>query len=141
MCASGVCAPPNATDASVGCTDDSAYEPNETTSAAYSTGLAQNSISATLQLSICPASQDQDHFRVVTTTANQNLEANINWNGGGQLQLAILNSTGSAINQASPMPGYARAYSPLLPVGTYYVRVLSSSGTANYTLNLTVTNP
>jgi hypothetical protein len=66
--------------------------------------------------------------------------------GGAPLQASILNSGGSPIGNASPMGMNAiRAYTPNLPVGTYYAQVYGpASGTSvtnNYKLTINITGP
>ncbi|HSD89036.1 MAG TPA: hypothetical protein VLB44_16020 [Kofleriaceae bacterium] len=159
-CSAGICvpidaAPPDAPldapmdaplDAST-CNNDSAFEPNETIATAYVSGVANTTLSRVFaSLAICPG-DDKDTFAITIATANQNLEAVIDYQAGGApIGASILNAGGVPIANASPvsgMPQRMRAYTPNLPVGTYYAQIYAASPPSinNYQLTLNVTGP
>jgi hypothetical protein len=129
------------------CADDSTLEPNDSIQMAFQTPVAtQKNNLMFAGLAICPAG-DKDNYSITITMANQNLEMIIEYDASGaDLQGAILNSNGAPIANATPMSsGVRRAYTPNLPVGTYYAQVYGpSSGTVqtnNYKLTVNVTGP
>jgi len=130
------------------CADDSSLEPNNSIQQAWVTPVAQTKQMFTLAgLSICPMG-DKDDYSITITTAMQNLEVIIEYDANGaDLQGSILNAGGQAIANASPvsgMQGMRRAYTPNLPVGTYYASVfgpMSGPQTNNYKLSINVTGP
>jgi hypothetical protein len=147
-----VCLAPNGTlpdsgGGNSGCADDSTLEPNDSIQMAFQTPVAtQKNNLMFAGLAICPAG-DKDNYAITITMANQNLEMIIEYaTTGADLQGAILNSNGSPIGNATPMSaGVRRAYTPNLPVGTYYAQVYGpNSGavqTNNYKLTVNVTGP
>jgi hypothetical protein len=129
------------------CADDSTLEPNDSIQMAFQTPVAtQKNNLMFAGLAICPAG-DKDNYAITITMANQNLEMIIEYGtSGADLQGAILNMNGSPIANATPMSsGVRRAYTPNLPVGTYYAQVYGpNSGTVqtnNYKLTVNVTGP
>ena len=131
------------------CADDSQLEPNDTIQMAFQTPVATQKNNLTFAgLSICPAG-DKDTYSITITTANQNLEMLIEYDdGGAELQGSLLNSGGVPIANAAAVSGVnrqKRAYTPNLPVGTYYAQVYGpnsgSQTTNNYKLTVNVTGP
>ncbi|HUS33338.1 MAG TPA: hypothetical protein VMZ53_32770 [Kofleriaceae bacterium] len=131
------------------CADDSQLEPNDTIQQAFQTPVATQKNNLTFAgLSVCPAG-DKDTYSITITTANQNLEMLIEYDdGGAELQGSILNSGGVPIANASAVSGMnrvKRAYTPNLPVGTYYAQAYGpnsgSQTTNNYKLTVNVTGP
>lgn len=147
-----VCVKPNAsvTDARIdssACADDSPLEPNNDIQHAYQTPVdTQKKTIPYGGLSICPAG-DKDTYQVTISTALENLEALVQYEpNGAVLQASILNSGGQPISNASPMgTNTIRAYTPNLPISTYYIQVYGPAGganlTNNYKLTITVTGP
>lgn len=131
------------------CADDSSLEPNNSIQQAWVTPVDNPKKTFPLTgLSICPAG-DKDDYSITITTANENLEVLIEYDAAGaDLQGSILNAGGQAIANASPvsgMQGMRRAYTPNLPVGTYYASVFGpmsgSLTTGNYKLTINITGP
>jgi len=133
------------------CADDSQLEPNDTIQQAFVTPIDSGGTKKTLTfagLAICPAG-DKDTYSITISQANENLEVLIEYEAAGaMLQGSILNSGGVPIANASPvsgMTGVIRAYTPNLPVGTYYAQAYGpNSGTLtmnNYKLTINVTGP
>jgi hypothetical protein len=131
------------------CADDTALEPNETIQMAYQTPVATQKMTVSFAgLAICPPG-DKDTYSITITTANQNLEMLIEYDdGGAELQGSLLNSGGVPIANAAAVSGVnrqKRAYTPNLPVGTYYAQVYGpNSGTLttnNYKLTVNATGP
>jgi hypothetical protein len=128
------------------CADDRSLEPNENTSTAWITPVDTTKAFPLSSLAICPTG-DKDTYSVMITTANENLEAIIEYEAGGaDLQGAILNSGGISISNASMTTANTRrAYTPNLPTGIYYVQVSGpasgSTTTNNYKLTINVTGP
>ena len=144
-----VCLAPGGTvpDAGRGnCADDSTLEPNDSIQMAFQTPVAtQKNNLMFAGLAICPAG-DVDNYSITITMANQNLEMIIEYDASGaDLQGSILNSGGTPIANAAMMTGVSgsrRAYTPNLPVGTYYAKVYGpTAGTGNYKLTVNVTGP
>jgi hypothetical protein len=152
----GTVAPDASTNAN--CADDSALEPNDSIATAFQTPVATTKNTLTFAgLAICPhggVMDDKDDYSVTITQANQNLEVIIEYDlaAGADLSGSILNASGQAIANASPvtgMSGVKRAYTPNLPTGVYYASVFymapMSGGTGqktnNYKMTINVTGP
>jgi len=153
-CAGGVClvaadaavdAPADAAaDAAVdayGCVD--AYEPNDTIIDAYVTNVDGTTLSKTLQGTLCQG--DKDTFAVTISVANRNLELIIDLPTADTfVQASIQNSAGVPIANAAPVTStQKRAYTPNLPMGTYYVQTTTVTTTTvhPYTATVNVTGP
>lgn len=127
------------------CANDSTLEPNDSVATAWITPVDNTKSFPLSSLAICPAG-DKDNYSVMMTTANQNLEMIVEYEvGGAELQGAILNSGGIAIQNATlTTANTKRAYAANLPTGIYYILVTGpASGTLltnNYKLNINVTN-
>ncbi|NVB81186.1 MAG: hypothetical protein HOV81_22510 [Kofleriaceae bacterium] len=129
------------------CHDDQNLEPNNDCSMAFQVPVKPSITFA--GLAICPKN-DKDTY-AVTVTANQNLEAIIEFeDGGAAISGSIMNNTTACtpIMNASPvtgMPRVVRAYTPNLPAGTYYVQAYGPPTGAlqvnNYKLTINVTGP
>lgn len=140
-------------DASVGdgaladafvCANDSVLEPNETTQSAWVTPVDTTKSFPLSALAICPAG-DVDVYSLMITTAGENIEFLVNYQGTSPGLLGdILNSGGIAIANATPTgtPRQLRAYTPNMPTGIYYVRVSGSTGAVdNYSMTINITGP
>ena len=134
-------------DANFGnCADDSSLEPNESTATAWMTPVDSSKSFPLSSLAICPPG-DKDTYKVMIQTANENLEAILEYEeGGADLQAAILNSGGVPIANATATSATTkRAYTANLPIAIYYVQVSGpASGTVttnNYKLTFNVTGP
>ena len=127
------------------CADDSNLEPNDTMP--FDTSVASTKASITFAgLAICPAG-DTDLYTVTIITANQNLEVLMEYDAAAaDLTGAILNNNRVPIANASPTEaGKRRAYTPNLPVGTYYVKIAGPTDGPlqmnNYKMTINVTGP
>lgn len=143
-CSAGTCLPSDASidsmpDAAV-CANDSAYEPNDTISQAYVTGVADSSSTRTMTgLSLCP-SGDVDHYAISIDEPNTNIEMIVQYaESGAALEASVLNSGGVAIANATLQSSPARtlrAFVPNVPAGIYYAQVRSASGYNDYQLTV-----
>lgn len=129
------------------CNDDSSIEPNDQTANATATGITTtDACTCLVQLAVCPES-DQDLYWFRTVGNNTSVRATIKTDvGAGELQLQILNGSGTVTSTGIPTSGTRIDVSQAnLSQGTWYVRVQAPESAPvenNYTFELaTCTNP
>ena len=84
-------------------------------------------------VSICPEG-DKDTYLVNISTAMSNIEATSTWESGMPVNVAILNSGGTSINNGTAPSGSVntlRAYAANLPIGIYYVQTSAAANVKN----------
>lgn len=150
---------PDAGGGPTDCNDDSSFEPNNRHECAAGESAAvceSNGGSATPtaigaaatttnfnDMAICPGS-DKDHFRMNIPQAGTDITVTVDFEiGGGELQVDILNSTGSSIATGSQVSsGRVEAVITANIAGTYYARVQSAGGEDNnYDVRMSIAPP
>lgn len=121
------------------CADDGQLEPNETVADAHVTDVGTAMTRTFGPISICPDG-DKDLFQINTTAINQGIEVISTWETGMQVNVAILNASGSSINNGIAMGTNAmRACVANLPMGSYYAAASAAAGVKNnYRLSLKI---
>lgn len=122
------------------CADDSALEPNDTTSTAFDTGVAGTMTSISFAaLAICPAG-DKDLWEVNISSMSDVVGTIVYESPTPALTVSILNAGGTAVLVAGAPTGtplQVRATGSNFPPGKYFIQV-SGPGAAvnNYTLQV-----
>jgi len=112
------------------CADQPAFEPNDTTAAAYMTNVGTTQMITFGPISICPES-DKDHFKIVTS-ALANLEVVTSWDDGTPVANSILGMAGNTVaTGASTSATSNRACAVGLAAGTYFALAQSSNNVKN----------